>query len=247
MLLSAISSLVFPLQTSETNKLEVPKDMKLFLLVGQSNMAGRGKIEPSDQVTNPRILMLNKKMEWVLAKDPVHFDKPGMAKVGLCSEFARMQVGKDDKIVVGLIPCAFGGTKLDQWMPSDKPNSLYRNAIDRAKLAMQSGTLAGILWHQGESDSEDPKLVETYAERFALMMVQMRKDLNAENVPVIVGELRGDVPFNKVVRALPDKVPRCAWVSSEGLGSGDVHFDAEGYRTLGKRYADKYFTTNNME
>ena len=72
-----------------------------------------------------------------------------------------------------------------------------------------------------------------YAERFALMMAQMRKELNAENVPVIVGELRGDVPFNKVVRSLPDKVPRCAWVSSKGLGSGDVHFDAEGYRAFG--------------
>lgn len=67
---------------------EAQKNMKLFLLIGQSNMAGRGKIEEQDKVTNPDIFMLTKDLKWVIAKDPVHFDK-GAAGVGLCSEFAR--------------------------------------------------------------------------------------------------------------------------------------------------------------
>lgn len=58
-----------------------PDHMRLFLLIGQSNMAGRGKMEPQDEVTNPRIYMLTKDGKWVLAKDPVHFDKP-VAGVG---------------------------------------------------------------------------------------------------------------------------------------------------------------------
>lgn len=48
-----------------------PAQMKLFLLIGQSNMAGRGKVEPQDQVENPHIFMLTKDLKWVPAKVPV--------------------------------------------------------------------------------------------------------------------------------------------------------------------------------
>ncbi len=91
-----------------------PKQMKLFLLIGQSNMAGRGKVEAQDQVVNPRIFMLTKDLKWVPAKDPVHFDKPA-AGVGLGSEFAREILKADPNASIGLIPCAVGGTSLDQW------------------------------------------------------------------------------------------------------------------------------------
>lgn len=217
----------------------VPGNMKLFLLIGQSNMAGRGKVEPQDQETNPRIFMFNQKREWVLAKDPVHFDK-SMAGVGLCSEFARQVVKKDPKITVGLIPCAMGGSSLNQWMPDGKPGSLYSNAVERTKLALQDGELAGILWHQGESDSGKKELVESYNDRFAEMIKQLRKDLNAEDVPVIVGEVCNKSQFNKVVCATPEKVPNCAWVSAEGCANDGLHFKREGYLLLGQRYAEKY-------
>ena len=54
----------------------------LFLLVGQSNMAGRGTLEKQDTTPHPRVLMLNKAGEWAPAVDPLHFDKPS-AGVGL--------------------------------------------------------------------------------------------------------------------------------------------------------------------
>jgi len=63
-----------------------PAQMKLFLLIGQSNMAGRGKVEPQDQVVNPHIFMLTKDLKWVPATDPLHFDKPGAASRD-CLEF----------------------------------------------------------------------------------------------------------------------------------------------------------------
>ena len=126
-----------------------PKDLRLFLLIGQSNMAGRGKVEPQDQVTDPRIWMLTKDLRWIPAKDPVHFDKP-TAGVGLCSEFARTLVRKNGKCAVGLIPCAVGGTPLDAWLPGGKENSLYNTAVARTKEALKSGRLAGILWIKGE-------------------------------------------------------------------------------------------------
>ena len=233
----AMAGLIDPALAGQPGSAAAPKGMQLFLLIGQSNMAGRGKVAPQDREVHPRIFMLNAKQQWVPAQDPVHFDK-SVAGVGLCSEFARHVVKKDPKVIVGLIPCAFGGTKLSEWMPGSR---LYSNALARTQVAMQSGTLVGILWHQGESDSGDSKLVQTYNERFAGMIARLRKDLNAEKVPVIVGELCNKNKFNQVVQATPELVPLCDWASSEGCANDGLHFKREGYLLLGKRYAEKYF------
>jgi hypothetical protein len=218
---------------------DAPKDMKLFLLIGQSNMAGRGKVEAQDQVENPNIFMLTKDLKWVIAKDPVHFDK-GAAGVGLCSEFARDVLKADPKSNIGLIPCAVGGTSLDQWQPG-KP--LYTTAIARAKEAMKQGTLAGILWHQGESDAK-PELIATYPARFETMITQLRKDLGAENIPVLIGEvIPGHGKHDEVNVALAEtakKTPNAALVSSADLGKKQLHYDAADYRALGKRYAEVF-------
>jgi hypothetical protein len=144
-------------------------------------MAGRGKVTPADEQTNPRIFMLDKACAWVPAKDPVHFDKPKVAGVGLCSEFARCVAAKDPAAKVGLVPCAFGGTTLDQWKPG---SALYTNAVARMRVALKSGQLKAILWHQGEGDSSAAKAA-TYPARFAAMIAQLRKDLGAPDVPVL--------------------------------------------------------------
>lgn len=219
---------------------EATKDMKLFLLIGQSNMAGRGKVEDQDKIENPDIFMLTKELKWVIAKDPVHFDKPKAAGVGLCSEFARDLHKADPKSTIGLIPCAMGGSSLDQWQPG-KP--LYNNAVARAKEAMKQGTLAGILWHQGESDAK-PQLIETYPARFETMITQLRKELDAENVPVLIGEvIPGHGNHDAVNVALAEtakKTPNAALVSSADLGKKQLHYDAADYRALGKRYAEVF-------
>ncbi len=218
---------------------EAPKNMKLFLLIGQSNMAGRGKIEEQDKVTNPDIFMLTKDLKWVIAKDPVHFDK-GAAGVGLCSEFARDVFKADPKSPIGLIPCAMGGSSLDQWQPG-KP--LYVTAISRAKEAMKQGSLAGILWHQGESDAK-PESIATYPARFETMITQLRKELGAENVPVLIGEIiPGHGNHDAVNIALAEtakKTPNAALVSSADLGKKQLHYDSADYRALGKRYAEVF-------
>ncbi len=228
---------------------EIPPDnMQLFLLMGQSNMSGRGKIEPQDQVTNPRIWMLTQNLKWTLAKDPLHFDKP-IARVGLSSEFARTLVAHDPKITIGLIPCAVGGTSLDEWNPN---GALFSNAVTRAREAMKHGTLAGVLWHQGEADSKAQQ-VATYAARFAAMIAQLRLQLNAEQVPVVMGELVRTRPasatFNAALPAISAKVPHCTWVSSEDLidGGDRLHFDSASLRTFGKRYAAAFLKLQEAE
>ncbi|HKB92472.1 MAG TPA: sialate O-acetylesterase, partial [Opitutaceae bacterium] len=182
-------------------------DVQLFLLIGQSNMAGRGAVEPQDKVPHPRVFMLTKQLTWVPAVDPVHFDKPDVAGVGLGSTFARVLAEAEPKAIIGLVPAAMGGSSLDEWKPGEK---LYSNAVARMKEAMKRGQLKGILWHQGESDSAKEKAA-TYAERFCAMIEQLRKDLGAENVPLIIGEtgrFRTDAAaINEVLAGLPELVP----------------------------------------
>jgi hypothetical protein len=220
---------------------------QLFLLIGQSNMAGRGKVEAQDEVTSPQIVMLTKDLKWVPAKDPVHFDKP-VAGVGLCSEFARVIAKADAKATIGLIPCAVGGTSLDEWKVGGK---LYNDAISRAKEGTKTGTLAGILWHQGESDSA-PEKVATYKDRFATMIGQLRKDLHADQVPVVIGELGRFRPasteFNAALPEVSKNVPLCMFVSAEGLkDKGDkLHFDAPSLREFGKRYAAAFLKLKEL-
>jgi hypothetical protein len=58
------------------------KKVHIYLLAGQSNMAGRGKPEEIDTLTDPNIWMFNKEEKWVPAREPLHFDKPAVIGVG---------------------------------------------------------------------------------------------------------------------------------------------------------------------
>ncbi len=218
-----------------------PAQMKLYLLIGQSNMAGRGKVEPQDQVANPHIFMLTKDLQWVPAKDPLHFDKPGAAGVGPGSEFAREILKANPNASIGLIPCAVGSTSLDQWKQG---GALNNAAVARTKEAMKHGKLAGILWHQGESDSGSPDKVASYAERLDVMIGQLRKELQAEQVPVVLGELihgyKTNDSINESLAVASKKIPLCGLVSADGLGKKALHFDAPDARKFGQRYAVEY-------
>lgn len=222
-----------------------PQNLQVFLLLGQSNMAGRGAVEAEDKVPAARVLMLTKDLQWAPAVDPIHFDKPERIGTGLGRTFGALIAESDPEAVIGLVPAAFGGSALDEWKPGS-PH--YGNAVARAKEALKHGRLAGILWHQGESDRK-PELVASYAVRFAAMIAQLRADLDAQDVPVIVGEIGrfcpNEGPVNAAIRQLPVMVPHCALVSSEGLAGRPeepevVHFTTPAYRELGRRYAEAW-------
>ncbi|SVD48981.1 uncharacterized protein METZ01_LOCUS401835, partial [marine metagenome] len=136
---------------------KIPKEnFHLFLLVGQSNMAGRGKVSDADRKEHPRVLMFNKDHSWVPAVDPIHFDK-SVAGVGLGRTFGIQMAEDNPDAIIGLIPCAAGGSPIRTWEPggyhAQTKSHPWDAAISRAKAALEDGTLKGILWHQGESDS----------------------------------------------------------------------------------------------
>lgn len=226
----------------------------LFLLIGQSNMAGRGKVAEQDRKPHPRVLTLNKDGCWKPATDPLHFDKPHVVGVGLGRSFGIRIADSDRQVTVGLIPCAVGGSPISSWEPGGHHRQTkshpYDAAIRRTKLALKSGTLKGILWHQGESDS-NPGQAEVYEQRLHALVGRLRKELNTPKVPFIAGQLGqfAERPWNdakKLIDAahqnLPGKTPHTAFVKSTNLQhNGDqVHFDAASYRKLGRRFAKAY-------
>ena len=219
------------------------EEFHIYLLMGQSNMAGRGKMTAEDRQPVPGIFSLDAKSAWQPAAHPLHFDKPNVAGVGLGLDSAKVLQQHDKQIVVGLVPCAFGGTRLDQWRPGDK---LYENAVARAKTAARCGVLKGVLWHQGESDSTD-QLAPTYAARLAEMLTKLRGDLGDHDLPIVVGELGQfrkqltTTQVNAQLREVANSLPQVACASSEGLThNGDsTHFDATALKEFGRRYAEK--------
>lgn len=245
----------------QTPALPSQENFHLFLLVGQSNMAGRGVVAPQDQTPQPRVLTLNAAGEWVPAVDPIHFDKPAAAGVGLGRTFGIEIAKAKPAVTVGLIPCAVGGSPISAWQPGvfyqPTKSHPWDDALRRARIALRSGTLKGILWHQGESDST-AELAPGYEAKLHDVIARLRAELQAPGVPFIAGQLGRfeDNPWSQfksqvdaVHRALPRKVPHTAFVSSEGLRhKGDkVHFDADSYRALGRRYADAYLKLTHEE
>jgi len=222
-------------RAAEPEKPNLPARDKfwLFLLIGQSNMAGRGKVEAEDKVTHPRVLTLTKENTWRLASDPLHFDK-GAAGVGLGLTFAKTIAEANPDITVGLIPSAVGGTSLNAWANPQGP--LYTNAQARTERARQDGALVGFLWHQGErgpGPEAYPKLFESFVKRLRTELAE------GKELPILVGGLSDGIkatPMNAMLAKLPDTVPQCGFVSATGLAGG-LHFTAEAYREFGRRYA----------
>lgn len=238
---------------SEAVKMPPKEQLHVFLLVGQSNMAGRGVVADEDKTPHPRVLMLSKDGKWVPAVDPMHFDKQA-AGVGLGKTFGTIIADAHPGVTIGLIPCAVGGSPIDSWKPGEfyapTKSHPWDDAMRRAQTALKAGVLKGILWHQGESDSL-PELAPAYEAKLHDLIARFRAELQAPDVPFIAGQMGRfpdspwDGPKQQVDRAhreMPAKVKNTAFVSAEGLQhKGDkVHFDAASYRELGRRFAKAF-------
>jgi hypothetical protein len=226
------------------------KKVHIYLLVGQSNMAGRGKVEEIDTITHPNIWMFNKEEKWVPAKEPLAFDKPAVVGVGPGFAFAKEIAKADKNVMVCLVPSAIGGSRIDVWKPGAYDNATktypYDDAIRRIKAAMLSGELKGIIWHQGESDT-NPALSATYETKLRELIQRFRTELNSPSLPFILGEIgdfkaaenKGIPVINSIIKNVAATTTNSGLAASNGLmHKGDsTHFDAASARELGKRYA----------
>ena len=112
-----------------------------FLMIGQSNMAGRGKAAEVEPIRNTAIKVLrNGRWQLMIHSLPVNYDR---MFAGTCpAESFADAYQKDHDVEVGLIPCADGGTRIDQWQPGEV---LFDHAVMQAKLAQRSSRASAAL------------------------------------------------------------------------------------------------------
>ena len=123
-----------------------------ILLIGQSNMCGRGIIGQVPPIDPEGKMFMLRNGRWQPMSEPINPDRQVFAKsdvefrsgVSLAASFAQEYAHAYDR-KVGLIPCADGGTKLIEWQPGE---ILFDHAVMQAKLAQRSSKICGILWHQ---------------------------------------------------------------------------------------------------
>lgn len=222
--------------------------MHSFLLIGQSNMAGRGYFHEAKEIDSSRIFTL-RNGRWHPMFRPINPDR-SFSGVNLAESFAE-QYAKANDVDVGLICCADGGTSLDQWQPG---GVLFDHAVLQAQLAQRTSTIVGILWHQGEADCAE-ELYSTYQTRFETMLTALRKALNLPDVPVLLGGLGDFLKFrtsdpvlanythvNDALKCIAQNDPAIGFVSAEGLAPNpdNLHFSAAALYDFGIRYFEEH-------
>lgn len=232
----------------------IPEKNKVwvFLLAGQSNMAGRGFIEPQDTITSKRILTINKENDLIYAKEPLHFYEPAMAGLDIGLSFGKELIQNiPDSITILLLPTAVGGSSISQWINDENFRNvqLLSNFKEKAEIGKTYGNIKAVLWHQGENDAISEDKIENYNKRLSQLISQFRKDIGNEKLPVIIGELGSFSENNEQWNKINEQIKAYSITDSHSIvvPTGDlkhkgdkVHFNSKSIRILGKRYAQKY-------
>jgi hypothetical protein len=247
-----------PLEEADISTLPSGIDrIEIFLLMGQSNMKGRG-VMPPEPLRNSQIIMMHKGTDdWYLARHPLHlvgspkdFSGADNAGVGPGLAFAQTLAKVYPKTRIALIPCAKGGSNIHQWR---KGQVLYDETIRRAKLALTNAPkgkarIAGALWLQGESDSTNSDKIQAYSERLGQLIDNLRTDTGIPDLPFIactIGEkktpeLRSKI--NAILLDLPKLRPHTACIDGRSFAKfiDSVHFDTATQEEHGRLYTAKY-------
>ena len=220
------------------------------------NVSERFKMMAAVDFSNP----VRKRGEWYTAIPPLCRQGTGLTPADY---FGRTMVEKQaDNITVGVINVAVGGTSIKGFMEeyvadyvageadwfknymASYDNNPFRRLVETAKRAQNYGIIRGILMHQGETDGGMGNWTENVKKVYERLLSEL--NLSADNVPLLAGEtVQTDQGgycggFNSVIATLPNVIPTAHVISSKGCpqkGDG-LHFTAEGYRTIGKRYAE---------
>ncbi len=242
----------------------------IFLAFGQSNMDGSGPIEIQDKECPERFKMLaavdfpknnRKKGNWYTATPPLCRES---SRLSPCDYFGRTMVENlPEKITIGIINVSVAGCSIiaydeneceayfsnqEEYMKKIAvfyDNNPFRRLVDMGKLAQNDGVIKGILFHQGESNNGDVNWPNQVKKIYERLLEEL--NLKNEDVPLLVGELVSQAAggrnykHNNIIATLPDLIPNCHVISSEGLPAQEdstSHFTSEGYREFGKRYAE---------
>lgn len=215
-----------------------------ILLIGQSNMSGRGFPAEVEPIHNEKLFVL-RNGRWQPMFVPVNPDR-ATAGTNLSESFADLYA-KEHNVDVGIIPCADGGTCLDQWQVG---GLLFDHACYMAELASRTSTIAAVLWHQGESDCESYRY-PLYQQKLTIILEAFRKKLKLQDVPFLLGglgdylpnyrkpnEFKNYVHINQALQNIAQTMPMTGYVPANGLlpNHDNLHFSAGALREFGVRY-----------
>jgi len=202
-----------------------------------------------------------KKGEWCEAVPPLCRPNTGLTPADW---FGRTMIETlPENIRVGVIHVAIGGIHIQGFMPDSiksyvkrapgwmvpmlaaYDNNPYQRLVELARKAQQDGVIKGVLMHQGESNTDDPQWAAMVQKVYDRLLGDLQ--LKPEETPLLAGQVvRADGEglcerMNKQIDALPQTLHTAHVVSSMGCSNGPdkLHFDAAGYRELGRRYGEK--------
>ncbi|SHI77526.1 protein of unknown function [Rubritalea squalenifaciens DSM 18772] len=268
-------------QSVEVVGLPEKEKVHLYLMIGQSNMQGAGRDRDAELDAGVgRVLQFGSrdgmKSQWLQAEHPLTALSVDGNVIGMGLEFGKTLLASqsDPEVVVGIINHAMGSTAIQWWAPgaphskknrpgTSEPYYLYDEAIQRVNAAKQYGVLKGVLWHQGEynsnpSQSNPAAEWDLYDERIQALVDNLRSDTGVAWLPFVCGKLVPSswvndsgqtINYNRpsqrdIVEAamadLPNHRSNTACVENIGLRGMDnemIHFDAWSQRELGQRYA----------
>ena len=242
----------------------------IFLCFGQSNMEGAARPEAQDIASpGPRFLLMpavdfpekGRKMgEWCEASAPLCRPNTGLTPADW---FGRTLVESlPENIKIGVIHVAIGGIDIKGFLPDSiqsyikrapnwmkgmleaYDNNPYQRLVTLAKKAQKDGVIKGILMHQGETNTGDPKWAGMVQQVYDNLCGDLQ--LKPEEVNLYAGNIvqaNGEgvcIGCKKQIDELPKTLHTAQVISSDGCTNGPdkLHFDAAGYRELGCRYGE---------
>ena len=247
----------------------------LWILAGQSNMEGVGNLVNLPQ-PSPLINSFDMTDQWVEARDPLHRLPDAADRVhwprnaqgqpeklegsrlqkwlearkkgaGLGMPFA-IEMAKRTGVPIGLVPCAHGGTSMDQWSPALKDksgDSLYGGMFRRFQVV--GGKVKGVLWYQGESDAS-AQAAPLFADKFKALVAAIRADFGQPDLPFYYVQIGRHVsaapgaPWNAVQEAqrlAEESIPHSGMVTCVDCSLDDgIHVSTGDLGTLGVRLAN---------
>lgn len=232
----------------------IPRDkLHIYILVGQSNMSGRARVEDEDRKIPEKLFLLDAAGKWAPATHPFiqYTNVPnaadkrviqakGASGLNFGQTFARRMLEANPDVAIGLVVNSQGGSAVETWQKSGQN---YLKTMERVRPILATGTVRGVLWHQGEADLA---MGEKYLESLARGIAQFREDLRDPKLPFVAGQLAPVAKdkdkvdaFNRAILKLPSKVAGVGVVRADDLSGKDIHFGSADVRTLGKRYAEQ--------
>ena len=268
--MSAQKRKVAPKKTAAEQVAKPDPNFYIFLCFGQSNMEGAARPEAQDLASpGPRFLLMpavdfpekGRKMgEWCEASAPLCRPNTGLTPADW---FGRTLVASlPENIKIGVIHVAIGGIDIKGFLPDSIQNYLkvapnwmkgmlaaydnnpYERLVTLAKKAQKDGVIKGILMHQGETNTGDPKWAGMVKQVYDNLCGDL--NLKPEEVNLYAGNIvqaggKG-VCFGckKQIDELPQTLHTSQVISSDDCTNGPdrLHFDAAGYRELGCRYGE---------